>query len=223
MDTDRNLLFGVLALQAGLIDTAQFVEACTLWASRKESTLADLLIERGWIVLADQDHLDYLLRRKLQKGGVNTLASLAAVPDEVKRSLAAIGDESIQQSLAGLSPAAACSQETMADPLGSQPERHTLIRLPATGGIGRVWLARDHVLGRDVPLKELRPEQSHHASLATRFRIANDDSWRLSRRFTAASAPRPRTPTESAPLRDGSHGCLNCVGWPLVPPTLNRQ
>ena len=34
MDTDRNLIFGVLALQADLIDSVQFVEACTrqgLW------------------------------------------------------------------------------------------------------------------------------------------------------------------------------------------------
>ena len=36
MDNDRNLLFGVLALQADLIDTRQFVEACTLWATRKD-------------------------------------------------------------------------------------------------------------------------------------------------------------------------------------------
>ena len=30
-DTDRNLLFGVLALQADLIDAAQFAEACSAW------------------------------------------------------------------------------------------------------------------------------------------------------------------------------------------------
>ena len=30
IETDRNLLFGVLALQADLIDTRKFVDACTL-------------------------------------------------------------------------------------------------------------------------------------------------------------------------------------------------
>jgi hypothetical protein len=35
MDTDRNLLFGVLALQADLLDNNQFVEACSAWAARK--------------------------------------------------------------------------------------------------------------------------------------------------------------------------------------------
>ena len=40
-DTDRNLLFAVLALQADLIDTQRFVQACTLWASRKDTPLAE--------------------------------------------------------------------------------------------------------------------------------------------------------------------------------------
>jgi len=33
-DTDRNLLFGVLALQADLLDAARFGEACSAWAGR---------------------------------------------------------------------------------------------------------------------------------------------------------------------------------------------
>src|SRR5262245_10216124 len=45
--TDRNLLFGVLALQADLIDVRQFAEACTVWASRKTVPLSGVLIERG--------------------------------------------------------------------------------------------------------------------------------------------------------------------------------
>jgi hypothetical protein len=44
--TDRNLLFGVLVLQADLIDPSQFAEACSAWAARKVTPLADLLVER---------------------------------------------------------------------------------------------------------------------------------------------------------------------------------
>ena len=39
MDADRNLLFGVLALQADLLDSDRFVQACTLWTTRKEVPL----------------------------------------------------------------------------------------------------------------------------------------------------------------------------------------
>src|SRR5262245_30659574 len=103
MDTDRNLLFGIVALQAGLIDAGQFVEGCTLWATRKNVSLAELLLERGWILPADKAHVDYLLERKLQKHGGDARAGLASVPDDIKRSLAALNDPDVERSLTQLS------------------------------------------------------------------------------------------------------------------------
>ena len=47
MNDERNILFGVVALQTDLIDSHQFVEACVLWAARKNVSLADVLIERS--------------------------------------------------------------------------------------------------------------------------------------------------------------------------------
>lgn len=105
MDADRNLLFGVLALQADLIDPHQFVEACTLWATRKESSLAALMVDPGWILSSDQDHLDYLLQRKMQRQEGAIGPALASLPDEVKRSLAALGDVDLERSLSHAAPA----------------------------------------------------------------------------------------------------------------------
>jgi hypothetical protein len=63
MDTDGNLLFGVLALQADLIDNDRFAAACSAWASRKDMPLADLLVERGWLSAQDRADVDTLLPR----------------------------------------------------------------------------------------------------------------------------------------------------------------
>jgi len=47
MGAERNLLFGVVALQAGLITSDDFVKACAIWATRKGTTLGDVLVELG--------------------------------------------------------------------------------------------------------------------------------------------------------------------------------
>ena len=145
METDRNLLLGNLALQAGLIEASQFVDACTVWSACKDRSLADVLVERELILEADKPHLEYLVERKLRKDGID---------DEDDR--AQDGDDDV------------VFEETKIFVVEAS-ERYRLKKLHAIGGIGRVWLARDQVLDRDVALKELRPERAGDSSLSTRF------------------------------------------------------
>ena len=76
MDTDRNLLFGVLALQADLITNDQFAKACALWGAEKDRPLGEILVETEWLTPADRDDVERLLRRKLQKHGGDARAQL---------------------------------------------------------------------------------------------------------------------------------------------------
>ena len=132
-------------------------------------SLADLLIERGWIQPADRVHIDYLLERKLKKYGGDARATLASVSNEVKRSLAALDDADIQRSLADLPRSGESDSGATIDYVPGLRERYALAHLHATGGIGRVWVARDSQLGRDVALKELRPDRAGNAALWERF------------------------------------------------------
>jgi tetratricopeptide (TPR) repeat protein len=170
-DTDRNLLFGVLALQADLIDPARFAEACSAWAVRKDKPLADLLVERGWLTPADRADVDKLLDRKLRKHDGDARAGLAeaTTSELLHKSLTGVSDPDVLHSLGGTpllpAPVAFPTQAY----LPRVRDRYTLNHLHATGGVGRVWLAHDPSLGRDVALKEVRPDRAGHPAIAARF------------------------------------------------------
>ena len=64
--TDRNLLFVVIALQLDIIDQRQFVEACAVWALHMDRPMADLVEELGLITPDDRQEITRNLERKLK-------------------------------------------------------------------------------------------------------------------------------------------------------------
>jgi serine/threonine protein kinase len=168
---DRNLLFGVLALHADLIDSEQFVDVCSAWAGRKSFPLAELLVTRGWITPEDRTAVEHLVALKLRKHGGDASASLAAVVDDQARcALTRVGDSEIQRSLDEIPRADATPPASTT--LTYQPEargRYSLRFLHARGGIGQVWRAHDADLDREVALKELQPQHVRNATALDRF------------------------------------------------------
>ncbi len=238
-ETGLNLLFGVIALQLDLINAQQFAEACSTWAARKEITLDGLLVERGWISAEDRAEINRIVQRKMAHHGGDSCDSLN---DAMNHSVGTLVSSIIiaDESEAGLECGATAdavdpAAETVDAPVAAGGRsgtrgRFQLVRMYAKGGLGQVWLARDPVLGRDVALKELKPDKAtdpasrarflrearitgrlEHPGIVTVHELAGRDDDR--RAFYAMQLLRGRTLREA--IRDYHKQYGNCPGGVL--------
>src|SRR4051795_9746770 len=107
MSPDRDLLFGLLALQTGLINQGQLVAAFQAWTLDKARALSDHLVARGDLDTDDRSAVEALVARHLKKHGGDVERSLAAIPAgrSTRESLAGIDDPAVGGTLAHLGSA----------------------------------------------------------------------------------------------------------------------
>ena len=101
MAADRHLLFGLLALQTGLIQQAQLVAGFHAWTCDKSRSLADHLIALGHLNAAQRAAVEALAALQMETHGDDVEKSLAAVPaaKATRQSLANLGDSDIEARL----------------------------------------------------------------------------------------------------------------------------
>src|SRR4051794_2519108 len=97
-DTPRDLLFGLLALQNGLIDQDQLLNAFRAWTRDKGRPLADLLVDQHALDAGDRAAVEALAARHLRKHGGDAEKSLASVPvgRSTREALAQVDDPGVQ-------------------------------------------------------------------------------------------------------------------------------
>jgi hypothetical protein len=152
---DRDLLFGLLALQNGLIDQIQLVAAFQAWTHDKGRPLADHLVARGDLDAEQRALVEAMVAMHLKKhGGVEK--SLAAVPAAraTREGLAKLGDPIIGATLGHLRIVVAATEHDGREGVDrttdfsvgtatSQGQRFRVLRPHARGGLGEVFVALD--------------------------------------------------------------------------------
>src|SRR5271165_1934755 len=99
---DRNLLFGILALQMDFISRDALVAAMNAWVLDKTKPLGQILQEQGPLRADNRALLDALVQRHLEMHGHDPQQSLAALSSvrSVRDDLHQIADADVQASLA---------------------------------------------------------------------------------------------------------------------------
>jgi serine/threonine-protein kinase len=171
-EADRNLLFGILALQMDFIGRDALVEAMHDWLLRKHVPLGQVLVERGALAAAERELLEPLVARHLARHGDDPARSLASLTSVawIRDALAPAGDAELTATLSHVArPAAGPDAPPARAPAGPGGPRFRILRPHARGGLGEVFVARDAELNRDVALKQIQDRHADHPESRARF------------------------------------------------------
>src|SRR5947207_3114759 len=111
---DRNLLFGILALQMDFIGRDALIRSMHAWVLEKGKPLGRILVEQGALAADSCALLDALVEKHLAQHGNDVERSLAVVhPDQhLNAELHRIADPDLQASLAHTSDSPPASIRT---------------------------------------------------------------------------------------------------------------
>ncbi len=172
-EAPTDLLLGLLARRAGLIDGGRFHAALDAWNEAKERTLAQILAEQGSIDDETCALLHRMAVKQLAIHGGSAERSFAALAEVETRPVGGPAADEATVSI-HLHPGAGAESPTTATGAAvgggaGDGQRFEVVNLHAQGGLGAVYVARDRELNRDVALKQMLDYHADDPERRARF------------------------------------------------------
>ncbi len=170
-DADRNLLFGILAVQVNFIDRDALVAAMHAWVLDKQKPLGQILLAQRKLTAEQLAAIDTLIVQHLKLHGDKPELSLQAINTRsiTASELLSTNDIDVQTSVAKLASNAAGVETATYFPPPPADARYQKLRHHAGGGLGDVFVANDTELHREVALKEIKPKFADDIGSRHRF------------------------------------------------------
>jgi serine/threonine-protein kinase len=184
---DRNLLFGILAVQMDFLSRDALIQGMHAWVLKKDRPLGQILVELGALRSDTRNVLEALVDKHLEVHHQDPAQSLAAIGSSgtFRENLEGIADPDIQASLGHVrapGPRAPDPYATRVDSLGtpsSTGTRFQILRPFAKGGLGEVLVAHDDELGREVVVKRIQDRHADDPNSRSRFLLEAEITGRL--------------------------------------------
>jgi eukaryotic-like serine/threonine-protein kinase len=170
-EADRHLLFGLIALQVGLIDQAQLVAAFQAWARDKSRSLTDHLADRGVLGADGRSAVESMVALHIKgigsddeiKDNPGANAELRSADDRLEFAGEPELTGTVTRLVTGSSDPNAEGTVSYGDrkagpAIATMPgdgQRFKVVRPHAKGGLGAVFVAIDGELHREVALKQI--------------------------------------------------------------------